>query len=133
MLALSADIAVRWVRLKIQEPLASSASAAIQASTMRKLLEAKMTEAPRSVREPFQLRLRNLDSMTQLVPQLVTGVAVDLPFLLIVFVLLWINGGPVVLAPMAGIAALVAVHHWTNIVCRCGAEALDGVDPDTIE
>ena len=48
MLALSADIAVRWVRLKIQDSLASSASAAIQASAMRKLLEAKMTEAPRS-------------------------------------------------------------------------------------
>ena len=114
MLALSADIAVRWVRLKIQDSLASSASAAIQASTMRKLLEAKMTEAPRSS-GAISLRLRNLDSMTQLVPQLVTGVAVDLPFLLIVFVLLWINGGPVVLAPVAGIAALVAVHHWTNI------------------
>ena len=42
-----------------------------------------------------------------------------MPFLLIVFVLLWINGGPVVLAPVAGIAALVAVHHWTNI----GSEA----------
>ena len=53
--------------------------------------------------------------MTQLIPQLVTGVAIDLPFLLIVFVLLWINGGPVVLAPVAGIAALIAVHHWTNI------------------
>ena len=73
-----------------------------------------MTEAPRSS-GAISLRLRNLDSMTQLVPQLVTGVAVDLPFLLIVFVLLWINGGPVVLAPVAGIAALVAVHHWTNI------------------
>ena len=118
MLALSADIAVRWVRLKIQDSLASSASAAIQASAMRKLLEAKMTEAPRSA-GAISLRLRNLDSMTQLVPQLVTGVAVDVPFLLIVFVLLWINGGPVVLAPVAGIAALIAVHHWTNI----GSEA----------
>ena len=114
VLALSADMAVRWVRLKIQDSLASSASAAIQASTMRKLLEAKMTEAPRSA-GAISLRLRHLDAMTQLIPQLVTGVAIDLPFLLIVFVLLWINGGPVVLAPVAGIAALIAVHHWTNI------------------
>ena len=36
-IALLADIAVRWVRLKIQDALASAASAAIQASVMRKV------------------------------------------------------------------------------------------------
>jgi ATP-binding cassette subfamily C protein LapB len=118
MLALTADIAVRWVRLKIQDALASAASAALQASVMRKLLEARMSEAPRSA-GAIALRLRNLDGMTQLVPQLVTGVAVDVPFLLLVFALLWLNGGAVVLAPILGISVLAAVHHWSNI----GAEA----------
>jgi ATP-binding cassette subfamily C protein LapB len=117
-MALLADIAVRWARLKIQDALASAASSAIQASVMRKLLEAKMVEAPRSA-GAIALRLRNLDGMTQLVPQLVTGVVVDIPFLLLVFSLLWLNGGPVVLAPILGIAALIGVHHWTNL----GSEA----------
>jgi ATP-binding cassette subfamily C protein LapB len=113
-IALLADIAVRWVRLKIQDSLASAASAAVQASVMRKLLEAKMVEAPRSA-GATALRLRSLDGLTQLVPQLITGVVVDVPFLLLVFVLLWLNGGPVVLAPIAGIAVLVGLHHWTNL------------------
>jgi ATP-binding cassette subfamily C protein LapB len=117
-IALLADIAVRWVRLKIQDSLATAASSAIQASVMRKLLEAKMVQAPRSA-GAIALRLRNLDGMTQLVPQLVTGVVVDVPFLLLVFALLWLNGGPVVLAPILGIVALVGVHHWTNL----GSEA----------
>jgi ATP-binding cassette subfamily C protein LapB len=117
-LALSADIAVRWVRLKLQDSLASSASAAIQGSIIRKLLQAKMGEAPRSSGAITQ-RLRHLDAMTQLIPQLVTGILVDIPFLLIVFTLLWVNGGPVVLAPVAGIMALVAIHHWTSL----GSEA----------
>jgi ATP-binding cassette, subfamily C, bacterial LapB len=117
-IALLADIAVRWVRLKIQDSLASAASAAVQASVMRKLLEAKMVEAPRSA-GAIALRLRSLDGLTQLVPQLITGVVVDVPFLLLVFVLLWLNGGPVVLAPIAGIAVLVGLHHWTNL----GSEA----------
>jgi ATP-binding cassette, subfamily C, bacterial LapB len=117
-LALLADLAVRWVRLKIQDALASSASAAIQASVIRKLLQAKMGEAPRSS-GAITLRLRNLDSMTQMIPQLITGALVDLPFLLIVFALLWLNGGPVVLAPVAGIGVLVALHHWTSL----GSEA----------
>lgn len=118
MLALSADIAVRWARLKIQDALSTAASAALQASVMRKLLEAKMAEAPRSA-GAIALRLRNLDSMTQLVPQLVTGIAIDIPFLLLVFCLLWINGGPVVLAPILGISVLAAVHHWASL----GSEA----------
>jgi ATP-binding cassette subfamily C protein LapB len=117
-IALLADIAVRWVRLKIQDALASAASAAVQASVMRKLLEAKMVEAPRSA-GAIALRLRNLDGMTQLVPQLVTGVVVDVPFLLFVFLLLWLNGGPVALAPILGIVVLFGVHHWTNL----GSEA----------
>jgi ATP-binding cassette, subfamily C, bacterial LapB len=117
-LALLADLAVRWVRLKIQDALANSASAAIQASLIRKLLQAKMGEAPRSA-GAITLRLRNLDAMTQLIPQLITGALVDLPFLLIVFALLWLNGGPVVLAPVAGIGVLLALHHWTSL----GSEA----------
>jgi len=117
-LALLADLAVRWVRLKIQDALASSASAAIQASVIRKLLQSKMGEAPRSA-GAITLRLRNLDAMTQLIPQLVTGALIDLPFLLIVFALLWVNGGAVVLAPVAGIGVLMALHHWTSL----GSEA----------
>src|SRR6201996_8031634 len=118
-IALLADLSVRWVRLKIQDSLACAASAAVQASVMRKLLEAKMVEAPRSA-GAITMRLRNLDSMTQLIPQLITGVAVDVPFLLLVFVLLFINGGPVVLAPIVGMAALAALHHWANL--GAGAE-----------
>jgi ATP-binding cassette, subfamily C, bacterial LapB len=85
---------------------------------MRKLLEAKMAEAPRSA-GAIALRLRNLDGMTQLIPQLVTGVLVDVPFLLFVFLLLWLNGGAVVAAPILGIAVMVGLHHWTNL----GSEA----------
>ena len=43
-MALLADIAVRWARLKIQDALASAASSAIQASVMRKLLKGEMVE-----------------------------------------------------------------------------------------
>ena len=98
---------------------------------MRKLLEAKMTEAPRSA-GAIALRLRHLDRMTQLIPQLVTGVAIDLPFLLIVFALLWINGGPVVLAPVrhCGSGRGASLDQYR---LRRGAKALDGADPATVD
>jgi ATP-binding cassette, subfamily C, bacterial LapB len=101
-----------------QDALASAASAAIQASVVRRLLEVKMADAPRSA-GAIALRLRNLDGLTQLVPQLLTGIAVDIPFLFLVFALLWLNGGPVALAPILGIAVLLVVHHWAHL----GSEA----------
>lgn len=114
LLALGADLAVRWVRLKLQDAVASAASAALQARVVRRLLEVKMIEAPRSA-GALAIRLREIDGLTQLVPQFLTGVVIDAPFLLFVFALIWINGGPVVLAPVVGMAILGAVHHVANL------------------
>ena len=116
-IALMADLSVRWVRLKLQDALASTASASLQASIVRRLTEVKMMEAPRSA-GAVTLRLREIDSLCQLVPQFITGLTVDAPFLLLVFALLWMNGGPVVLAPIFGLAAVVAVHHFSSLGAR---------------
>lgn len=114
MIALVADLAVRWVRLKLQDALASAASASLQASIVRRLVEVRMIEAPRSA-GAVTIRLREIDGLTQLVPQFVTGIAIDAPFLLLVFTLIWVNGGAVVLAPVVGLAALTAIHHLANL------------------
>jgi ATP-binding cassette, subfamily C, bacterial LapB len=117
-IALVADVAVRWARLTLQDALAARASATLQAALVRRLVECRLVEAPRTA-GALALRLREIDSLTQLIPAFVTGMAVDLPFLLLVFVLLYINGGPVLLAPVAGILALLAVHH----IATLGAQA----------
>ena len=114
LIALLADLAVRWVRLKLQDAIAGTASAAIQAAAMRRLVEVKMMDAPRSA-GAVTLRLREIDSLTQLVPQFLTGVAIDAPFLMLIFALIWLNGGAAVFAPVFGICALVAMHHIANL------------------
>ena len=114
MLALGADLAVRWVRLKLQDALASAASATLQAAVVRRLVEVRMIEAPRSA-GAVTLRLKEIDGLTQLVPQFITGVAIDAPFLLLVFALIWMNGGAVVLAPIIGMVVLAVVHHIANL------------------
>ncbi|MER2605325.1 MAG: ATP-binding cassette domain-containing protein [Siculibacillus sp.] len=115
MIALLADLAVRWVRMKLQDAVAGAASAKLQASIVRRLVEVKMMEAPRSA-GAVTIRLREIDGLTQVVPQLITGVAVDAPFLLVVFGLIWMNGGAAVVAPIAGMATLMVVHHVANLV-----------------
>jgi hypothetical protein len=83
-IALLADIAVRWVRLKIQDSLATAASSAIQASVMRSCSRRRWPRR-RDRRARLRFGCETSTDMTQLEPQLVTGVAVDVPFLLLVF------------------------------------------------
>ncbi len=113
VLALAADLALRWVRLKIQDAISCRASATLQAGVMRRLLHSQLAKAPR-VAGAISVRLREIEHLSQIVPQLIVSVAVDVPFLGLVFLLVWLNGGPVVLAPLIGIAVLVALHHLSH-------------------
>ena len=114
MLALGADLAVRWVRIKLQDALSSEASASLQAAIVRRLVEVKMAAAPRSA-GAVTIRLREIDGLTQTVPQFLTGLVVDAPFLLVVFGLIWMNGGAAVAAPVLGMVALIVIHHVANL------------------
>lgn len=110
-LALGADLSVRWARTKLQDAIATTASAALQATTFRRMVEVKMSDAPRSA-SSIQIRLREIDGLAQLAPQFIAGVAVDAPFLILVFALIYANGGPVVLAPVVGLTMLGALHFF---------------------
>jgi ABC-type bacteriocin/lantibiotic exporter with double-glycine peptidase domain len=113
LIALSADLAVRYVRLKLQDALASETSAAMQEKLTRDIVEVRLTEAPRTS-SAVTLRLREIENLAHAVPQLITSLFIDLPFLLIVFGLIWLNGGAVVLAPVLGLLLLVLIHHLSN-------------------
>ena len=119
MLALAIDLAVKWVRIKLQDALATATSASLQAKVVRSLVEVKMVEAPQSSGAVIE-KLRQIDGLTQLVPQYIIGIMIDAPFLVIVFALIWVNGGAVVLAPIAGMAILFVVHHYAAQEAKSG-------------
>ena len=112
-LALLADLVMRGVRLKLQDALSARASAAIQARVSRRLMEARMCDAPRSA-GAVTMRLREIDNLTQIAPMFMTGLLIDAPFLALVFVLIYIDGGPVLFAPLLGLASLWAIHQLTH-------------------
>lgn len=112
-LALLGDLVMRGVRLKLQDALSARASAVIQARVTRRLMEVRMSDAPRSA-GAVTMRLRELDNLTQIAPMFMTGVLIDAPFLALVFALIYIDGGPVLFAPMLGLAALWAIHQLTH-------------------
>ncbi|MES2906130.1 MAG: ATP-binding cassette domain-containing protein [Pseudomonadota bacterium] len=104
-IALVLDLALRSVRLKLSDAIGLDASLQLQAHLYKHLMKMKMSQAPRTSGGVAQY-IRDLDSFCQLMPQLVTAVVADLPFFVIVLILLYSLGGPVVFAPLVGIALL---------------------------
>jgi ATP-binding cassette, subfamily C, bacterial LapB len=65
--------------------------------------------------------------MANLAPALLVSALVDLPFFVLMLVLIASLAGPVVLAPILGTAALVALHLYTHARARRAAEAHGGL------
>lgn len=107
--ALIVDLAVRYVRLKLQDALSIAAGTWIQARAYRHLLQIGLGQAPRNGGH-LASQLRDVDAICLAVPGILTGLLVDVPFLLIVFAVLVSIGGSVALVPIAGLAILAAIH-----------------------
>lgn len=115
-LVLVLDFAIRFVRLKLVDAVALTTSLTMQAKLYRRILQMRLADAPRTS-GGLATHVREVDAICQTVPPLWVALVVDVPFFLILLGLLWMIGGPVVAAPVVGIAALAAVswycHHRT--------------------
>ena len=108
-LALGLELALRHARLKLFDAAGLSTSLALQGRVMTTLLFGPLRAVPRTAGTVVQ-PLQELEALSQLAPQLFVAVAVDLPFFVVILVLIGSLGGPVVLAPLIGTLALCAVH-----------------------
>ena len=109
VIALIGDLAMRSMRMKLQDAMAAQASAALQSRAVRRMLSVRFADAPRSP-AGFLMRLREIENLAQLAPAFMAGVLVDTPFLVFVFGLIWADGGPTVFAPVLG-AVIVGVAY----------------------
>lgn len=112
-IALAADTAVRFVRTELADAMAIRATVGLQTQLFGKLLRAPLSRAPR---DPASLGLwmRELESLCQTVPAIAVAMLVDLPFILLVSLLLASLGGVVAFVPIVCalvLAILFAVGH----------------------
>jgi ATP-binding cassette subfamily C protein LapB len=116
-IAIGLDFAIRYVRLKLVDAVALSTSLTLQAKLYRRIVDVRLAVAPRTS-GGLATHLRELDAICQTVPPLLVAVLVDLPFFLVLLVLLYSIAGPVVLAPVIGVAALVAISVVGHLATR---------------
>lgn len=108
-LAMLVELGLRHVRLKLADAASLSVSHALQTRAMSRALGAPLAELPRGSGALVQ-PLNDIDNLAQAAPALLVGVAVDLPFFLILLALIGMLAGPIALAPLAATLLLVAVH-----------------------
>jgi ATP-binding cassette, subfamily C, bacterial LapB len=109
MIALFADLAIRYVRLKLVDALGLSTSLAFQARLYRHLLRVKLKDGPRTA-GGITNNMRDVDAICTLTPQLFVALAVDLPFFILLMVLLASIAGPAAFVPVVAILLLIAIH-----------------------
>lgn len=102
LIAISIDLGVRYVRLKLSDSVSLAVSSGLQIQLLKSLANSKLADTPKET-SVWVTSFRDLDSTVALVPALIPALAVDLPFVCIVLALIYAVAGPVVFAPIAGI------------------------------
>jgi ATP-binding cassette subfamily C protein LapB len=105
-LALGVDIGLRSARLKLNDSISLRVSSKLQARYFARILRARSGTIP-SLGGSLQVGLREIESVSQLMPNLMVSMAIDLPFFVLATALLFALAGPVALVPWG--ASLLAM------------------------
>jgi ATP-binding cassette subfamily C protein LapB len=124
--ALLLELALRNARLKLFDAVGQSTSQGLQGLAMSKLLHAPVSDLPAQSGAAVQ-PLHELDQLAMLTPQLIVSLAVDVPFFVLLMILIGSIGGPVVIAPLVGMFLLVLLHALAHVMAHRSALAHGGL------
>jgi len=101
MIALSADLALRHVKVRLIDSVAADISHVVQVRFFRRMVYGRMKGLPRKGGALAQT-VRDLEGYSQLIPMCFISLAVDLPFVAITSIILYDVAGSVALVPFIG-------------------------------
>lgn len=114
LIALGLDVAIRYVRLVLTDAIGLSTSSKIQILLYQRMINARVGSFPKKVAQ-WVVAFRDIENASILIPSLLTAVIIDIPFVILVLILVATIAGSVVLAPIAGI---VLIALWITISQR---------------
>lgn len=116
-LALGLEVALRHARLKLFDAVGQSVAHAMQGRLMSRLLGGRLDDLPGGSAAMVQ-PMNDLDAMSHLAPHLLISFLVELPFFVVLVVLIASIAGPVALAPLIGAILMVALHVLGHHMAR---------------
>jgi ATP-binding cassette subfamily C protein LapB len=99
-LALGVDVGLRAARLRLNDAISLSVTSTLQARYFARILRARSGTIP-TLGGSLQVGLREIESVSQLLPNLMVSLVIDLPFFIIATVLLFALAGPIAIVPWA--------------------------------
>jgi ATP-binding cassette, subfamily C, bacterial LapB len=118
--ALLLELALRHARLKLFDAVGQRTSHGLQQRAIERLLGAPVADLPPRSAAAVQ-PLQEMDQLALLAPQLIVSLAVDLPFFVLLMILIGSIGGWAVLAPLIGTACLVLLHVLAHLMAHRSA------------
>jgi ATP-binding cassette, subfamily C, bacterial LapB len=113
-LLLLVDLALRHVRHKLGDAIAILGSTTLGSLFYSRLLQAPLSLLPGHPAHLIQPS-QEMNQATHLAPQFAAGLMVDIPFFIIVTLLLASLGGPIAAIPVVGVAILLAAHAFAHV------------------
>lgn len=114
VIILAADFALRYIRMKLLDSVGLTTSTTLQARLFSRIVHGRMQDIP-SVSGSISAGMREVEALCHVVPSLMIGIAVDLPFFLLAAVLIYSIGGLVALAPILGALTLAGLHLLVHL------------------
>jgi ATP-binding cassette subfamily C protein LapB len=109
IISFAIDLGLRGSRATLLEAIAVNVGNTMQVQLYSRLMRLQLAATPR-LAGSLAAALQELDSLARLVPQALVAVGVDLPFFVLMLVLLYYIGGAMVLAPLAGLVLITAAN-----------------------
>ncbi|MFK7791457.1 MAG: ATP-binding cassette domain-containing protein [Devosiaceae bacterium] len=122
VIALGVDLSLRFVRGRFADAVSLKVALELQAKLYGRMMGAKLEASPRAPGGLSRLA-QEIEAVAQAVPQLAVSLMIDVPFFLLLLVLLYSIGGPVLAAPLFGLGLLSLMHIYAHSRARSAIEA----------
>ncbi|MEM9421837.1 MAG: ATP-binding cassette domain-containing protein [Pseudomonadota bacterium] len=120
LIVLSADMGLRYAKLKFVDAIGLSLSRRLQMTLYRQLLRVRLTHRPKTA-TPLTQHHSELETVCVQLPEFLNALVADSLFAICVLALIAYLGGPVVFAPIAGCFLVGALIAGSAIKARVDA------------
>lgn len=117
LIALTIDLFMKLLRQNLTEAIGLATSVKLQGKLFNHLSRLKFKDMPDNA-GGLAHSTAEFDNISQLVPQILISLFVDLPFFIIILILLYHLGNAVIIAPILGVMLIFFIHVLAYILSR---------------
>ncbi|WP_158268701.1 type I secretion system permease/ATPase [Limnohabitans sp. Hippo3] len=111
--AILLEFGVRWLKARLVDLAGRKADLSLNAMLLREIMAIRLEHRPQSI-GIFASSMRDFESLRDFMSSASMVMVVDMPFILLLLVLIGIIGGPIAWIPAAAVPILVIVGLWAQ-------------------